>query len=82
MSLRVDSSASEELWMRLRYSAIRGGRSGRLDPSAERPITAFIGVRISWLMLARKKLLARFAASASTFARASASSTSTWFVRS
>ena len=28
------------------------------------PITPFIGVRISWLMLARKQLLARLAASA------------------
>ena len=29
-----------------------------------RPMIAFIGVRISWLMLARKALLARFASSA------------------
>ena len=28
------------------------------------PITPFMGVRISWLMLARKRLLARLAASA------------------
>jgi hypothetical protein len=34
------------------------------------PITPFIGVRISWLMLARNSLLARFAASASLSARA------------
>ena len=30
------------------------------------PMTAFIGVRISWLMLARKSLLARLAASAAS----------------
>ncbi len=32
------------------------------------PITPFMGVRISWLMFARKALLARFAASASSLA--------------
>ncbi len=35
------------------------------------PITAFSGVRISWLMLARNRLLARVAASASERARSS-----------
>ncbi len=39
------------------------------------PITAFIGVLISWLIVARKALLARVAASASSFAaRASSNS--------
>ena len=33
------------------------------------PITAFIGVRISWLIVARKALFARVAASASSRAR-------------
>ena len=33
------------------------------------PITAFIGVRISWLMLARKALFAALAASASSLRR-------------
>ena len=37
------------------------------------PITALSGVRISWLMLARNRLLARAAASASDLARSSAS---------
>ncbi len=37
---------------------------------------AFIGVRISWLMLARKALLAWLAASASSLDRRSASSDS------
>jgi hypothetical protein len=41
-----------------------------------RPMMAFIGVRISWLMFARKALLARLAASASSLARSSACSTS------
>ena len=43
------------------------------------PITPFIGVRISWLMLARNALLARLAASASSassLARRAASSSS------
>ena len=35
------------------------------------PMMAFIGVRISWLMLARKALFARLASSASSLARAS-----------
>ena len=35
------------------------------------PITPFIGVRISWLMLARNVLLACAAASAASFAAAS-----------
>ena len=38
------------------------------------PIMAFMGVRISWLMLARKSLLARLADSADSFAAFSASS--------
>ena len=33
------------------------------------PITPFIGVRISWLILARNSLLARLAASAASLAR-------------
>ena len=40
----------------------------------DRPITAFIGVRISWLMLARNSLLARFACSALCVASRSDSS--------
>ena len=38
------------------------------------PMTEFRGVRNSWLMLARNWVLARFAASASSLARRSASS--------
>ena len=39
------------------------------------PMTPFMGVRISWLMLARKSDLARFAASAPSLARRSSSET-------
>ena len=38
------------------------------------PMMPFIGVRISWLMLARNSLLARLAASAASLARRSSSS--------
>ena len=37
------------------------------------PSTPFIGVRISWLMVARKSLLAWLAASAASLARSSSS---------
>ena len=40
------------------------------------PMTAFMGVRISWLMVARKALLASLAASASR--RAWSSSVMSW----
>ena len=46
--------------------------SGVADSSSAMPITPFIGVRISWLMLARNWLLARLAASALAVAPASA----------
>ena len=50
-----------------------GARSaGSVRSRWVRPMIAFIGVRISWLMLARKVLLARFAASAASLACASA----------
>ena len=38
------------------------------------PMMPFIGVRISWLMLARNSLLARLACSAASFAFCSSSS--------
>ena len=44
------------------------------------PITAFIGVRISWLIVARNELLASFAASAA--ARASCASANRRALRS
>ena len=47
-----------------RCSAVRPVSSSRLVM----PITAFMGVRISWLMLARKALLASVASSATRLA--------------
>ena len=49
-----------------RCSAVNGGV---LSSRLAMPITAFIGVRISWLMLARNALLAALAASASSLRR-------------
>ena len=46
--------------------------------SSVMPRMAFIGVRISWLTLARNSLLARLAASAASLARRSASSACFW----
>ena len=42
------------------------------------PMTPFIGVRISWLMLARNSLLARLAASAARRACCMASAAAIW----
>ncbi len=42
--------------------------SGVIASSSSMPSTPFIGVRISWLTVARKVLLARLAASAASFA--------------
>ncbi len=60
-------SDSAELLTRCRYSAWRGWRS---VPSASSvmPRMPFMGVRISWLMLARNSLLALLAASAEALA--------------
>ena len=55
-----------------RYCCSRcGGRPG-WRASRARPVRPFSGVRISWLVLARKSLLARLAASAASSARANA----------
>ena len=54
-------------------SIVRCAWSSLLRPSSSSiAITPFIGVRISWLIVARKMLFARFAASASFLARSSA----------
>ena len=50
-----------------RYSRC-SGFSSESSTSAVMPRTPFIGVRISWLMLARNSLFARLAASATSFA--------------
>ena len=68
MSLMIVSSAS--LLVRMIVASSRCSASRSLRSSRPlMPMTAFIGVRISWLMAARKVLFAAFAASAA--ARAS-----------
>ena len=70
MSLMTRSSASADAWTISRYS--RCSRScGVSSSSSVMPRTPFIGVRISWLMLARNSLFARLAASATSFAATS-----------
>ena len=64
-SLIRPSSDSAESLSAVRYSRCTL-RSGVSSSSSAMPITAFIGVRISWLTLARKSLLARLAASAAS----------------
>ncbi len=73
MSLTIVSS--DAAWLRImsRHSAC-GGVSGPSSASSVMPMMPFIGVRISWLMLARNSLFARFADSAAARARAVASS--------
>ncbi|MCY1460232.1 hypothetical protein D9M71_777760 [compost metagenome] len=75
-SMRVMSSTSPinssrlfaEVWAISILARSIGWLSARLSASSRMPITAFIGVRISWLMVARKVVLARLASSAWTFA--------------
>ena len=68
MSLMTVSSDSPDDLTMSRYSRCSAVRS---VPSASSvmPMTPFIGVRISWLMLARNSLFARLAASAASSAR-------------
>jgi hypothetical protein len=66
----VSDCALSLIWSRYwrrRSSSMSGARA-----RSARPIMPFSGVRSSWLVLARKALLARLAASASSRARASA----------
>ena len=69
MTASSDSAASLSVTTYSRCSGARGVSSS----SSAIPITAFIGVRISWLMLARKSLLARLAATAASRASFSSS---------
>ncbi len=63
MSLMRWSRDRPEVWMISRYSRCRGcGSAPRA--SSQAPMIPFMGVRISWLMLARNSLLDRLAASA------------------
>ena len=75
MSLTICSSASaDDLTMPRysRWSAVSSVSSTR----SVMPMTPFIGVRISWLMLARKSLLTRLASSAASLAATMARSAS------
>ena len=75
LSIRLISSTSlisaRRCWLEVsifvRYSAAFGDRSFSLRASMVYPMIAFIGVRISWLMLERNVLLARVLRSASIF---------------
>ena len=69
----MPSSESAEICTISRYSRCSGDSSVS-SASSVMPMTPFIGVRISWLMLARNSLLARLAASAASRACRSASS--------
>ena len=67
MSLMISRSPSAE---RVMVCASRRWRADSSVPcrSSDIPITPFIGVRISWLILARNSLLALLARSAASFA--------------
>ena len=73
MSLMIVSSASPE-WRTVSAYSRCSGVSGVSSSSPVMPITPFIGVRISWLIVARNSLLARLAASAASRACRSSSS--------
>ena len=67
MSLMMPSSDSADVLDRLAGTRA-GRRSARVSSaSSVMPMMPFIGVRISWLMLARNSLLARLASSARFF---------------
>ncbi len=75
MSERMADSVSAESQICSMYCSRRRSSTSGVRASCARPTSAFSGVRISWLVLARNALLARLAASASSRARASACST-------
>ena len=74
----VVDDREQRLGRRLDDLQVLTGSSSSRVPSASSvmPMTPFIGVRISWLMLARKSDFARLAASAASIARISAASAS------
>ena len=73
MSLMTVSSASAERLDQAEVLALLAASSSVSSASSVMPMMPFIGVRISWLMLARNSLLARLAASAASLARCSSS---------
>lgn len=66
MSFTIASSAWPLDTMRRLWSRATGGSPAIPSSNPPKPMTALSGVRISWLMLARKSALARAAASAAT----------------
>ena len=80
--MTVSSDSPDALTMS-RYSRCSALRSVS-SASSVMPMTPFIGVRISWLILARNSLFARLAASAALSARflSTISAWSAWWVRS
>ena len=71
MPFTTSSNALPERCMVATYSRL-WWFSGSCSSNCATPMMPFIGVRISWLMLARKRDLARFDASAAIFAVSSA----------
>ena len=74
MSFRMESSDSADIFTVSRHSRVSGCRLVS-SASSVIPMMPFIGVRISWLMLARNSLFARLASIA--LSRAAAMSTFT-----
>ena len=70
--MRVSSASPE--WRTVSAYSRCSGVSGVSSSSPVMPMTPFIGVRISWLIVARNSLLARLAASAASRACRSSSS--------
>ena len=64
----VDDRAAPANACSSRRSRAAPGRRAACRAAASMPSTPFIGVRISWLIVARKSLFARFAPSAASFA--------------
>ena len=65
----IVSSESADVSTMLGVVALLRGQLGERAAARSCPMTPFIGVRISWLMLARNSLLARLAPSAACLAR-------------
>ena len=61
MSLRIASSDSADRWTMVEILALLRPSAACPGRSSVMPMMPFIGVRISWLMLARNSLLARLA---------------------
>ena len=74
MSLMTASSDSAETLDHVQVFALLARSASVSRTSSVMPMTPFMGVRISWLMLARNSLLARLAASAASLASRSSSS--------